>query len=250
MSFVLYEPRGHVVLITMNRPEKLNALNCEMIEEMAQVWARLDQDPDARVAVLTGAGRAFCVGLDMKEMVEGKLSPTALVTMVPNRFSPRTQSKPVVAAVNGPALGAGLDFVAMECDILVAAESATFGMPEVAVGMASLGSPFAAANVPRSVAMEMFLTGDPIPARRAYEVGFVNRVAPGDQVLNVALEIAARVAQNAPNAVRQSRKNLWDACLASEASRIGETFAAHRADMRQSAARGVETFAKKQRPVW
>ena len=250
MSFVLYEPRGHVVLITMDRPDKLNALNCAMIEEMAQVWAQLDQDPNARVAVLTGAGRAFCVGLDMAEMAEGKMAPTILQTMVPNRFSPRTQSKPVVAAINGPALGAGLDFVAMDCDVLVAAEGATFGMPEVAFGMASLGSPFAAAQVPRAVAMEMFLTGEPITARRAYEVGFVNRVVPQDQVLPAALEIAGRIAQNAPNAVRQSRKNLWDASLASEASRIGETFAAHRPDMRQSAAKGVDAFIKKQRPAW
>jgi len=221
-----------------------------MIEEMAQAWARLDHDPQARVAVLTGAGRAFCVGLDMKEMAEGKMAPTILRSTVPNRFSPRTQSKPVVAAINGPALGAGLDFVAMECDILVAAEGATFGMPEVAVGMASLGSPFAAAHVPRAVAMEMFLTGEPITARRAYEVGFVNRVVPEGQALPAALEIAERIAQNAPNAVRQSRKNLWDACLASEASRINETFAAHRRDMKESAAKGVEAFARKQRPVW
>ncbi len=250
MPFVDYEPRGHIVLITLNRPDKLNAINSKMLEEMAAAWARLDQDAEARVAVLTGAGRGFCVGLDMKEMVEGTMSPTVLQTMTPNRFSPRVQSKPVVGAINGPAIGAGLDFVAMDCDILVAAESATFGMPEVIVGMASLGSPFAWANVPRAVAMEMFLTGEPITARRAYEVGFVNRVVPDDKVLSVALEIAERIARNAPNAVRQSRKNLSDACQASDASRISETFAAHRPDMRESAARGVNAFSKKQQPTW
>ncbi|MDO8531243.1 MAG: enoyl-CoA hydratase/isomerase family protein [Dehalococcoidia bacterium] len=250
MSLVKYESQGRMVLVTLNRPDKLNAINLAMLEEMAATWTRLDQDMEARVAVLTGAGRAFCVGLDMKEMVEGKIAPTTLQTMVPNRFSPRAQSKPVVAAINGPAVGAGLDFVAMDCDILVAAESATFGMPEVIVGMASLGSPFAAANVPRAIAMEMFLTGDPITARRAYETGFVNRVVPDDQVLEAAMEIAGRIAQNAPNAVQQSRRNLLDACQASEASRISETFAAHRSDMRQSAARGVDAFSKKQRPSW
>jgi len=250
MPFVDYEPRGHIVLITLNRPDKLNAINSKMLEEMAAAWARLDQDAEARVAVLTGAGRGFCVGLDMKEMVEGTMSPTVLQTMTPNRFSPRVQSKPVVGAINGPAIGAGLDFVAMDCDILVAAESATFGMPEVIVGMASLGSPFAWANVPRAVAMEMFLTGEPITARRAYEVGFVNRVVPDDKVLETAMEIAERIARNAPNAVRQSRKNLSDACQASDASRISETFAAHRPDMRESAARGVNAFSKKQQPTW
>ena len=250
MPFVDYEPRGHIVLITLNRPDKLNAINSKMLEEMAAAWARLDQDAEARVAVLTGAGRGFCVGLDMKEMVEGTMSPTVLQTMTPNRFSPRVQSKPVVGAINGPAIGAGLDFVAMDCDILVAAESATFGMPEVIVGMASLGSPFAWANVPRAVAMEMFLTGEPINARRAYEVGFVNRVVPDDKVLETAMEIAERIARNAPNAVRQSRKNLSDACQASDASRISETFAAHRPDMRESAARGVNAFSKKQQPTW
>ena len=250
MPFVSYESKGHIVLITLNRSDKLNAINSTMLEEMAAAWARLDQDAEARVAVLTGAGRGFCVGLDMKEMVEGTLSPTVLQTMTPNRFSPRAQSKPVVGAINGPAIGAGLDFVAMDCDILVAAESATFGMPEVMVGMASLGSPFAGANVPRAIAMEMFLTGEPITARRAYEAGFVNRVVPDDKVLSVALEIAERIARNAPNAVRQSRKNLSNACQASDASRISETFAAHRPDMRESAARGVSAFSKKQQPTW
>ncbi len=253
MAFVRYEPQdaaGHVVLITMDRGDKLNAFNLEMIDEMEATWRKLEADPRARVAVLTGSGRAFAVGLDMKEMAEGKMGPSILQTTAPNRFSPRIQTKPVVAAINGPALGAGLDFVAMECDILVASESATFGMPEVIVGMASLGSPFAWANVPRAVAMELFLTGEPISARRAYETGFVNRVVAADQVLKTALELAQRIAQNAPNAVRQSRKNLLDATQASEASRVGETLAPHRAEMKDSAARGVESFVKKQRPTW
>ncbi len=250
MAFVEYERRGQIALVTLNRPDKLNALSAEMLDEMAAAWARLEGDAEARVAVLTGAGRAFCVGLDMQDMAAGKLAPTMLQTMVPNRFSPLSQSKPVVGAVNGAALGAGLDFVAMDCDVIVAAQSATFGMPEVAVGMASLGSPFAAASVPRAVMMEMFLTGDPISAQRACAVGLVNRVAPEGALLETALAIARRIAQHAPNAVRQSRRNLLDATQAPPSSRISETMAAHRPDMQESAARGVEAFNRKQKVDW
>ncbi|MSQ25572.1 MAG: enoyl-CoA hydratase/isomerase family protein [Dehalococcoidia bacterium] len=253
MPLVRYEPQepdGRVVLITMDRPEKLNAMSLEMIEEMAAAWARLEQDAAARAAVLTGAGRAFCAGLDMKDIAEGKLAASVLQTVTANRFSPRSQSKPVVGAINGAALGAGLDFVAMDCDLLLAAEEATFGMPEVMAGMASLGSPFAWAGVPRALAMELFLTGDPITARRAFEGGLVNRVLPAARVLPEALALARRIAEHAPNAVRQSRKNLLEATQAAETPRVAETSAPHREDMRESTARGIEFFVKKQRPQW
>ena len=250
MPTVTYERQGHIVVITMNRPDKMNALSLEMIQEMAAVWKRLDKDKEARVAVLTGAGRAFCTGLDMKDIRAGEMKHSILKTTTPNRFSPLSQSKPVVGAVNGPAIGAGLAFVAMDCDIIVASESATFGMPEVAVGMASLGSPFATANVPRQVIMEMFLTGEPITAQRAYQVGLVARVMPADQVMPTAMKIATLIAENAPNAVQQSRRNLLDATQAPMQSRISETRAALRRDIQASAARGVEAFLNKSRVHW
>lgn len=250
MPYVTYENHGHVVIITMNRPEKMNAMNLDMINEMAATWKRLDKDKKARVAILTGTGRAFCTGLDMRDIQDGKMKHSILTTTLPNRFSPLSQSKPVVGAVNGPAIGAGLDFVAMDCDIIVASDKATFGMPEVAVGMASLGSPFAMANVPRQVIMEMFITGEPITAERAYQVGLVARVVPADQVMPAAMKIAARIAENAPNAVQQSRRNLLDATQAPMKARLSETKAATRKDIQQSAARGIDAFLKKTHVEW
>lgn len=250
MGLVLYERQGHVAIVTMNRPTKLNALNVEMIEAMAEAWERLRLDSEARVAVLTGAGTGFCVGLDMRDIAEGRLRHSVLTTKGPNRFSPRVQSKPVVGAVNGAAIGAGLDFVAMECDIIVAAQGASFGMPEVHVGMASLGAPFAAARLPRAVVMEMFLTGEPITAQRACEIGLINHVVPPGEVLPAALAIAKKIAQNAPNAVQQSRQNLLDACDAPPDARASETMAAVRPEIQDSAARGVQAFVRKQRVDW
>lgn len=250
MAFVMYEKKGSIVVVTMNRSERLNAMNLEMMDELTQAWTKLESDPEVRAAILTGVGKAYCVGFDMKQMAEGKLHPSALQTMVPLPYSPSSQSKPVIAAVNGLAIGAGFDFMAMEADIIVAAESASFGMPEVLYGMASLGSPFAWANVPRCIAMELVLTGESINARRAYETGFINRVVPDDQLMDTAMQIAEKIAENAPVAVRQSRRNLLQATRAAEASRIEETYAAARPDMCEATELGVKAFSQKQKPVW
>ena len=250
MPLVLYERQGHIALVTLNRPDKMNAISVEMMNGMAAAWARLDRDAEARVAVLTANGRAFCTGLDMKDIAAGRMNHSILTTATPNRFSPASQSKPVIGAINGPAIGAGLDFIAMDCDIIVAADHVTFGMPEVGVGMASLGSPFAAARLPRAVVMAMFLTGEPITARRAYEIGLINYVAAADQVLPKAMALAQKVADHAPNAVRQSRRNLLDACASPPATRDSETAAARKPDIQQSAAKGVDAFVNKKRVVW
>jgi len=250
MTSVKYDKKGPIVIVTMNRPEQLNAMNLEMMDELTQAWIKLEDDPEARVGILTGTGKAYCVGFDMKQIDEGKLHPTALQTMVPLKFSPRSQSKPVIAAVNGHAIGAGFDFMAMDADIIVAADSATFGMPEVIYGMASLGSPFAWANVPRCVAMEIVLTGESITAQRAYETGFINRVVPGDQLMGVAMQMADKIAANSPVAVRQSRRNLLRPTQPAEAPRIEETYAAARPDMCEATDKGVAAFIRKQRPVW
>jgi enoyl-CoA hydratase/carnithine racemase len=250
LTFVKYERQGSIVIVTMNRPEQLNAMNLDMIDELSQAWIKLEDDPEARVAILTGTGKAYCVGFDMKQMDEGKLHPTTLQTMIPLSFSPRSQSKPVIAAVNGHAIGAGFDFMAMDADMIVAAESATFGMPEVIYGMASLGSPFAWANVPRCIAMEIVLTGESITAERAHETGFVNRVVPDDELMDTAMRIAERIVANSPAAVRQSRRNLLRSTQSSEASRIEETYAAARPDMCEATARGIAAFVRKERPVW
>ena len=250
MKYVQYEKGNHIAIVTMDRPEALNAINLEMSKELSQTWQDFGKDDEARVAILTGKGRAYCVGLDVKEMAEGKLYTTFLQTMKPLSFSPLSQSKPVIAAVNGIAMGAGFDFMVMDADIIVASEDSSYGMPEVCVGMASLGSPFAFANIPRWLAMEIVLTGEPFTAKRAYEIGLVNRVVPQSKLMDTALEIATKIAANSPAGVQQSRRNLLKATMANEAARIDETFAAGESHMREATDRGIKAFLEKRRENW
>ena len=250
MKYIEYEKKKHIAIVTMNRPEKLNAINLEMSKELTQVWQDFDMDDALRVAVLTGKGRGYCVGLDMKEMTEGKLHPTFLQTMKPLSFSPASQSKPVIAAINGAAMGAGFDFMVFDADLVVAVEEAMFGMPEVCFGMASLGSPFGAAKISKWLSMEIVLTGDPLTAKRAYEIGLVNRVVPKAKLMETALEFATRIASNCPVAVRLSRRSQLRAYAPRESARIEETFAAGEPDMLEAEAKGISAFAEKRTIEW
>ncbi|MFC2039716.1 enoyl-CoA hydratase/isomerase family protein [Chloroflexota bacterium] len=249
MKFIKYAKEKEIAIVTMDRP-KLNAMNLEMMAELEDTWKTIENDSAVRVTILTGKGRGYNVGFDIKEMAEGKFNTSLLQTMMPLYFSPRSQSKPVIAAVNGLAVGAGFDFMAMDADLLIAAESATFSMPEVSFGMASLGSPFSSANIPRVFAMEIVLTGEAMSSSRAYEVGLVNRVVPDDQLLEQSIKMAEKIARNSVVAVKQSRKNLLLANSASEASRIQETFAAASPEMRDATDKGINGFSRKETLIW
>lgn len=250
MKFVELEKKDHIAIVTMNRPELLNSINIEMSFELQKVWQDIGNDLNVRAAVLTGKGRAYCVGLDMKEMAEGKLHTTYLETMRPLIFSPLSQSKPVIAAVNGPAVGAGFDFMVMDADIIVASEHVTFSMPEVAVGMASLGGPFSMGSISRWLMAEIVLTGEPISAKRACEIGLVNHIVSADKLMETSMGLAAKIVVQSPVAVRRTRRNLINAYFSNEAARIEETFAAGEPEMREATQRGIKAFAEKRREVW
>ena len=246
MEFVKYEKKGPVIVVSLNRLERLNALGVQVREELAQAWKMLAEDPDARVAILTGTGRAFCAGMDVKEMSQGsslKYGPDP--AKIP--FHPRTQPKPVVAAVNGLALGAGFDLLAMGADICIAAESAVFGMPEIIQGIFSLGTPFAVHHIPLNIAMELILVGDNIKARRAYEIGFVNKVVPDDQLMPEALHVAGRIAEHPPMILTLMRQNLLKAVEASESAYILEHYLRNEARGSRDFAERVKAFAEKKK---
>lgn len=259
MSSVLTERRGHSLLVTINRPEVLNAVDQTVWDGLGDAWALADADPEVRVVVLTGVGdRAFCAGADLRAITEGSYRQQADPIRDPWGFAGVVSheiSVPVIAAVNGLALGGGWEIV-LACDLVVVAEHAEFGLPEVSRGLvAGGGGAFRLADeLPRPVAMELLLTGSRAPAELLLRYGMVNRVAPKERLLSVALELADRISANAPLAVQASKR------IARGVHRgVAEPETAHwlRSErevlkvMRSAdAIEGVRAFVEKREPVW
>ena len=247
---ILYQTRGAVAVITINRPESRNAINAEVRAGLHQAWQRFEADAQARVAILTGAGeRAFCAGMDLKEA-----SATGL-KVPPRGFIPTLGdsvqvSKPTIAAVNGVAVAGGWLFAQM-CDLCVAAEHASFAITEARVGR---GTPWAAPlmhMLPQRIVMELLLTGEPMSATRLHQLGYVNHVVPAEQLLPRSLELAERIAANAPLTVRACR------ALVYAATEVGRTEALRAGDrlfepvyLSEDAQEGPRAFAEKRPPQW
>jgi enoyl-CoA hydratase len=204
----LIERRGHVLIVTMNRPQARNALSGPMMELMRQAWDTVDSDPEIRVCVLTGAGGAFCAGADLKAMTSshpgdrfqgGDLD----VSVIEPLLKGRRLTKPLIAAVEGPAVAGGTEIL-QACDIRVAGASARFGVSEARWGLFPLGG--SAVRLPRqipyTVAADLLLTGRHITAAEALSIGLIGHVVPDGQALGKALEIAGAIAANGPVAVR------------------------------------------------
>ncbi|MDR0344554.1 MAG: enoyl-CoA hydratase/isomerase family protein [Nocardiopsaceae bacterium] len=250
MSVVRYENAGPVAWLTIDRPEARNALSAAVREGLFAGLRRFNDDDDARVLVLTGAGdRAFCAGADLKEMAQTglKVPPKE---MLPQLGRSIEVPKPVIAAVNGAAYAGGF-LLAQSCDLCLAAEHATFAISEVKVGR---GAPWAAPLpwlIPPRVAMQLLLTGDPITARRAHEIGLVNEVVPGPELAAAAQAMAERIAANAPLSVLAGKRT---AGLIAEHP-LSRAFQA--ADeiwepvyLSEDAQEGPAAFREKRRPVW
>ncbi len=248
---VLFEARGDgVAVITLNRPETRNALSREIREGLFAAWDRFERDPGLRVAILTGAGdKAFCAGGDLKEMVEHKLAvPPREMFPVPGDNIELT--KPTIAAVNGVAFAGGW-MIAQACDLCVASTEARFAITEVKVGR---GSPWAAPlihMIPQRIMMEIVLTGRPITAQRAYEVGLVNRLAEPAGLMDAALALAAEILDGAPLSVQAARETVL---LSTEMGRSAALRAARAASetmyRSEDAQEGPAAFAEKRRPQW
>lgn len=247
---VLYEVVDGVGWLTINRPDARNALSRAVREGLFSGLRRFRDDDGARVLVLTGAGdRAFCAGGDLKEMAEAglKVPPPDFVPILGRNI---TVDKPVIAAVNGAAFAGGF-LLAQMCDLCVAAEHAEFAITEARWGR---GAPWAAPLpwiVPPKVAMELLLTARPITARRAYEVGLVNAVVPGDDLRRTAQEMAGTIAANAPLSVRAGKALVWASAQLSltdafdEGDRLFEP-----AYLSEDAQEGPRAFREKRPPRW
>ncbi|MCG2633917.1 MAG: enoyl-CoA hydratase/isomerase family protein [Gammaproteobacteria bacterium] len=254
LELVQYERRGNLVLMTLNRPEQMNALNTELVRALRAALARFGADREACVGVLAANGRAFCAGADledMKELLDGDGDWVAAAAPVTDLLDElEAIGKPIVAAVQGWCVGAGL-CLAHRSALVVASESARFGLPEVAVGMPNYSYFDIWKFVGARRALEMSLTGDPFDAAYAREIGLINRVVADDQVLEEALKLAERVGRNAP--------------LALAATQRGIRFTLHhgREEWPEAAARiwadvlksddlkeGLAAFKEKRKPSW
>jgi enoyl-CoA hydratase/carnithine racemase len=227
-TLVTYELEGHVATITYNRPDALNAINAEMRAALNECFARFRDDEDAWVAIVTGAGRAFCAGGDIRDGAGsvGEFGGTFWEKPTINSFESGWEIfKPVIAAVNGHCLGYGLTLVSW-CDFVIASERAEFGFPEVRLGVPTI---VGAIRLPRRLdwhsAMELLLTGERIDAARAKEMGLVGKVVPHDQLLTEARSLAERLLAAAPLAARATKEvAVRTASMPSlEAIRFGET---------------------------
>jgi enoyl-CoA hydratase len=206
---VLYELRENIAVLTLNRPHRLNAINMEMLLQLVGHLDDARRDPAVSCTILTGTGRAFCSGEDLKETAAGKTLETwerEVAGLQEVQRAVMRLGKPLIAAVRGYAVGGGCEF-AMSCDIRIASEDARFGFPETAVGMTvtTAGTKLLSHLVGLGKAKELVFTGEFIDADEAARIGLVNRVVPGDSLIDEAMEMAGRIAERSPLALRLSR---------------------------------------------
>jgi crotonobetainyl-CoA hydratase len=256
---VLAEVRGNVLVITLNRPEVRNAIDADSIHGVARALEYAENNNRVRAVILTGAGdKAFCAGADLKAAAAGDIKRLAGDALDKWGFAGYVRhpiSKPTIAAVNGFALGGGTELV-LASDLAVAADTAIFGLPEVKRGLlAAAGGAFRiASQVPPKLALELLLTGDSFGAARALDLGMVNAVVPADRVLDTAMDLARRIAANAPLAVQASKRTFYGI---SEDGQDGERAQwkvsdaeAQRLMTSKDSQEGLRAFAEKREPLW
>jgi enoyl-CoA hydratase len=247
---VLLEQQGHISIVTLNRPDARNAINVALMQRLSAILDRCETDENCRVIVLTGAGdKAFSAGMDLKAFAQGErpFNEYGFGGMTLRNFA-----KPLVGAANGSAFAGGFEMLLM-CDIIVAAEHAKFGIPETQIGLfAGAGGLLRLPNrLSPAIASEMALTAEPITAERAFQLGLVNHVLPGDTVQERALAIAERIAGNAPLAVRASKRVLREVIERGVQATwpLNDELFAKVADS-NDAHEGATAFAEKRAPQW
>ena len=262
MPALLAAKEGHILTVTINRPEKKNAVNGEVLCGLSDAWHRLDEDDDLRVAILTGAGGVFCAGMDLSvipklrarraddEYEERLLTDGAVI--FDGWLKTYRPTKPIIAAVEGYALAGGTEIL-QGTDIRVAGESAQFGVTEVQRSLFPMAGSTVRLprQIPYTVAVEMLVTGEPIGAARAAELGLVGRVVPDGQALAEARKIAERIAANGPLAVKAILATIRETATLPETEAFAKEMALGMGVMSsEDAAEGPKAFLEKRSPVF
>ena len=246
---LLYEVKDGIAYITINRPHRRNSLSRLVRQGFFGAWERFNADEDAKVAIVSGAGDNFCAGMDLVEAADTalKIPPPGFLAVLGDNVE---VAKPTIAAVAGYAYAGGW-LLAQMCDLCVADETAMFAITEAKVGR---GVPWAAPLIhmlPQRIVLELTMTGDPLPAKRAYELGLVNRLMPKGQVLEGATALAKRLIENAPLTVRGAKEMVR---LSTEMGRTAALRAARHAFdtvyLSEDAQEGPQAFREKRKPVW
>ncbi|MBU2609683.1 MAG: enoyl-CoA hydratase/isomerase family protein [Chloroflexi bacterium] len=249
---ILIETRGRVGLITLNRPEAMNALNGTLLSELMAALSAFDADDNIGAVVITGSERAFAAGADIKEMAEATAVEMLAGSFVESFDGIRKIKKPVIAAVSGYALGGGCE-LAMSCDMLVASETAKFGQPEVTIGVipGAGGTQRLTRAVGKALAMEMVLNNRTLSAAEALQFGLVNRVVPRERYLDEALALATEIAGRAPLAVRLGKEAVNKAFEMSLAEGLeAERRAFYLLFATQDQKEGMKAFVEKRKAEW
>ena len=247
-----YEVRGHVALLTLNRPEARNAVNGDVAQAMEANIDRLEADPDVWVAVLAANGPVFCAGADLKAINSGKAADLATARGGFGGITTRERRKPIIAAIDGLATAGGFE-IALACDMIVASTNAAFGLAEVKRNLVAAGGGLYRLPkvVGKSVALEVALTGVPLSVDRAYQLGLVNRISESGEALETAMELAETIAGNAPLSVWASRELVlmadWEdeeTIKAATGAAFGQVLAS------EDTNEGLTAFIEKRPPVW
>jgi enoyl-CoA hydratase len=252
VAAVEYETEGHRAIITINRPEARNAVNSEVASGIEAAIDSMESDDLLWVGIVTGVPPVFSAGADLKEINAGRAGSLATSRGGFAGITSRVRSKPIIAAVDGPALAGGTE-ICLACDLIVASENARFGVPEVKRCLAAAGGALfrLPRKLPFNLAMELILTGDPIDAQRAHELGLVNVLCKPGEALDAARELSERIEANAPVAVRASRRAALEAMTQDEeagwrlsAQAMAEAMGSE--DFKE----GLTAFIEKRPPQW
>ena len=247
-----FEQRGPVAVVKINRPDARNAVNGAVAQGIEEAIDKIEADDSIWVGILTGEPPVFCAGADLKEINSGNAAALQTKRGGFGGITQRERSKPIIAAVDGPALAGGTEIV-LSCDLVVASSTATFGIPEVKRSLvAAAGGLFRLPRkIPFNVAMEMALTGDPISAEVAHHHGLVNRLCEPGQALDVAVALAEQICANAPVAVRETRRIVLEATTAPD--EVGWRMSIEgmaKAMGSEDFSEGLTAFIEKRPPRW
>jgi enoyl-CoA hydratase/carnithine racemase len=252
MSEVIYEKRGHIADIRLNRPNSLNAINQAVTKELMKIWCDFRDSNELWVAVLSGEGRSFSAGADVKEMEVGEWDIRQSFIFGDERLTPSNYNvwKPIIAAVQGHVYGVGL-WLALECDLRIASKNAKFGTPEGRVGIVTVFAPFLPDYLPRGISNELLLTGEPMDAERAFQLGLVNKVVPNEELMQTAMATAEVICNNSPLAIWATKQLSLRSRGMDQARTIAlieeiATPISNSEDLME----GQRAFSEKRKPIW